>query len=133
MYTTYLVVLIYFIHTPVTLLLGDDFASILNDNLMWVKATIGADTVPPIRGFDNFNTDSIFSAFTTSFLQVCKSAVGAMFTTCRAIAIITLIQHYPILAGIITPIERGTDTAGGEIVKNCRFLPCCSSITHKTI
>lgn len=114
---TYFVVFVVFVHATIALVFGDDLASVLNDDLIWIKASIASYTVASISGLYNFNPYSVLSAALAALLQIGKSAVLAMSATSSAIAIVTLIKHDSVLAINITSIVWRADTLGREAVK----------------
>jgi hypothetical protein len=97
-FKTYIIVLVIFVHAAITLIFSDDFTSVLDNDLVRIKASIASNTVTSINSLNDFNTDSVFSTTFSSLLKISKSAVLAMCATCSAISIITLVEHDSVLA-----------------------------------
>lgn len=94
---THLVVLVVFIHATIALIFSDDFTSVLDDDLVRIKASIASYTITSIRSLDDFNADSVLSATFAALLQISKSAVLTMRAACPAVRVITLIEHDSVL------------------------------------
>jgi len=54
------------VHSIVAFFLGDNFACVLNDDLIWLESSIGADAVATVDGFQDFDADIILAPFLAS-------------------------------------------------------------------
>ncbi|KAI6763614.1 hypothetical protein HG531_013002 [Fusarium graminearum] len=107
---THLVVFIDLRHAALTLLLGNDFTSVLHDDLVRPEASIASYTVSTVRGLDHLNTNSILSAPVSSCCQIRERTVGAIFLASVAILLIAFIQHNSVLTTLAATIFWLTDT-----------------------
>ena len=75
------IVLVDFVHAPLTFLFSNDFTRILHNDLVGFETTIAAHAIASIGGLDNLNADSVLSAGSTTFCEVSEGAVGAVLFT----------------------------------------------------
>ena len=71
-FLSYLVILVYLIHTAVTFFFRDDLTSIFHDDLVWFEAAVGADAIATVRSLDDLNTYAELSTLLDALLQFCK-------------------------------------------------------------
>ena len=101
---THLIVLIILVHSSVTLIFSDNLPSVLDNDLMSIKAAVGSYTVTAILSLDNFHTNSILAASFPTLLQISKGAVSAFLTATCAVSVIALIKHYSVLTILVTAV-----------------------------
>jgi len=115
--STYIIVLIVFIHAAITLVFCYNFASVLDNDLLGIKAAITSHTIPAISGLDYFNANSIFTPCFPAFLEISKSAISAAVAASSAIRIVTFVEHSSVLTIHITSSLWGANAFRGETVK----------------
>lgn len=103
---TYLVVFVDSVHSLLRLFLGDDLASILDDDLVWLESTIASNAISPIQRLDNFDANVVFTALLDSLSQAFEATVPALIFSQPTIAIITLVEHESIHAITVTSSLR---------------------------
>lgn len=120
---TNLVVFVDLIHTAITLLFSDDFACVLHNDLMRLKAAIATNSISTIRGLDDLDTDAVLATFVSTCCKISKCAVGAVLPTNVAIVLITLVKHYTILAALSAAIIGLANAFRLEVMEVWRFSP----------
>lgn len=106
----YLIVLVDLIHTSITLIFCDDLTSVLDNDLVSIKAAVGAHTVAAICGLDNLHTNPVFATLASSVFEILESSVGTLLTAKGTISLVTLVEHDSVLAVISTTTSYGADT-----------------------
>ena len=107
---TYLVVLVILIHASITFIFCNNLASILDDDLMRVKAAVASYAVAAISSLDDFDTNPVLATALPAFLQISEGAIGAMTLTGCAIVVITFVEHDSVLAILIASTLWGANT-----------------------
>jgi len=62
----YFSVFVALVHSIIAFFLGDDFACVFNDDLIWLECSIGADAVATVDGLQDFDADIILAPFLAS-------------------------------------------------------------------
>lgn len=112
---SYLGILITPVHTVVTLLLSDDLAGILNNDLLRIESAVCADTVAAVESFAYLNPDAILTTSFCSLAERFEGTVSAVLGADVAIAIITLVEHRAVVASFIAS-RIGLAVAFGEFL-----------------
>ena len=101
---TYLIILVDIVHPRIGLFLGDDLASVLDDDLIWFESAVASHSVASVECFDDLDPDIVFAAFLDSLSQGLEAAIATLLFSQSAIAIITLVEHESVHAIAITSI-----------------------------
>lgn len=131
-YETYVVVFVDLIHSSVALFFCDNLTSIFHDNLVRFEAAVAAHSVTTVRGLDNLDTDTILAAFGSTSGQGRKGTVCAKFFAQAAVALVTLVKHYTVLAIVTTTVLRRANTFG-YVVEVRGLAPVVLGIADESI
>lgn len=128
---TDLAVFISFVHSIITLVLGDNFARIFDNNLVRLKRTVTAYTMSTIKCFYDLDTNVISASVLTSLTQSFKTAIGAVISTNVTVGIITFVEHGTVEAVFTATSLRCANT--GRRLKEFGFLPYICSVPNEHI
>lgn len=129
----YLVVLIHFIHPPLTLLLGDNLSGVFHDDLVGAEAAIAPDAVAPIARFYHLNTNAEPSTLLSPILEELEGAVGAMGEADIAVRLVALVEHDAVLALVSTALLGLADTLGLVVLEVRSLFPVGTSTTNEPV
>ena len=90
--------------------MGNDLASILNDDLTWLERAIRSQAMPSVRRFAHFNTNMVLASGFASLAKLLKGSIGTMLRAYIAVAAIALVQHEAIEAILVAAACFGADT-----------------------
>lgn len=130
---THLVVLVLLIHSTFTLLIGNDLACVLHNDLVGFKAAVATHTISSVFGLEDLNTYAVTTSLLGSFCEHLESSVLAELFADVAVCLITLVQHDPILAVLCASVFRRTYTLGSKILKVRSLLPNCRGLADETV
>lgn len=130
---THLVVLVLLIHSTFTLLVGDDLARVLHNDLMRFKAAVATHTISSVFGLEDLNTYAVTTSFLGSFREHLESPVLAELLADVAVGIIALVQHNTILAVLCASVFRRTYTLGRKILEVRGLLPYRRGLADETV
>jgi hypothetical protein len=91
--------------------LGDDLASIFNNDLVGFKGPHGSNPVSLVGGFHDLHTIVVAIAL-SALLELCKWTVVALVRGELTVGTVTLIGHDAIVACFATPIFCQTIAVG---------------------
>lgn len=129
--SAYWVVLVTFIHAALTLLLGDDLAAVLHNDLAWLKSSKSTNPVTSCASLDNLNTNFEGAALGRASSKVCKRAITTVATNSAAV-VTALVAHDSIVASVIAPNVWRAHAAGIFDMFWC-LLPLDVRLTDKAI
>lgn len=130
---TYFIVLVILSHASLALGFRDDFSGVLNNNLAFSKASVGANPVAAVLGLDNLNSNAILAALGSSFMKIRKGTVVTELRANRAVPIVALIEHHSIVAVVATSSLFRANAARIEVSKMLGLLPQRGSIADKAV
>lgn len=100
---TYLVVLVYSPHPMIALFLGYNLSCVFDDDLIWLKSTVGTNPIATISCFDDFDPNIIFPTSFAALTEVFETAISTVFRGNVTISVITLVKHEPVKTVLIAP------------------------------
>lgn len=127
---TYLIVLVYRSHSPLAFSLSDDFTRVFHNDLVGLECAVAANSVAAILCFNDLDTNVVLATDFGSVLKLFKAPIATVRAQ-PAIAIITLVQHVPILAIFVAASLLRTHTVGQVDMLVC--APYAPSISHKDV
>lgn len=130
---THLVVLVLLIHSTFALLISDDLARVLHDDLVGFKAAVATHTVASVFRFEDLNAYAVTTSLLGSFCEHLESPVLAKLSADVAVGLITLVQHDPILAILCASVFRRTYTLGSKILEVRSLLPDRRGLANETV
>lgn len=130
---TDLIVLVNLVHAALAFLFRNDLNRVLHDDLIWLKAAIAANPVPPVARLDDFHAHAIPAALLGAFLKILEGAVLAMRLADIAVRLIALIEHDAILAVLAAAVFDLADTLRRKVLKMRRLLPIGSCVADKSV
>jgi hypothetical protein len=99
-------------HAILTVFLGNDFSSILNDDLVGIKSAIAPNTIATVHGLDDLDPNVVLSSGLGSLLEAVEASVTTSLSVKSAVRTVTFVEHEPILAILIAASLGQTDTRG---------------------
>lgn len=128
---SYLVVSIFFLHSPLTLFLCNDLARILYNDLAGLESAARSNTKPFVDRLDQLYAHVVLVASLVAFFQVGETSVLAELGADVAVAVIALVEHISVLTVFIAAGFLITDAA----IVSLRHLetPISSSNAYKAI
>lgn len=84
----------------ITLILSNDLARVLHNNLIGLKCTVRSYTMATVHCLHDFNAYVVFAAGFTSFLQFCEGSIRAALTHV-AISLVAFVEHEAVKAILV--------------------------------
>lgn len=128
--SSHLIVLVNRPHSTFALLLSNDLAGVLHNDLVRLEGAIATNPISAIRGLNDLYTDVVFASCLDALLQFLETAIPAVRAK-ATVGVITFVEHVPILAVLIATSLFGT-RAGRQLYRLV-FPPETCSIAHKHI
>jgi len=127
---SYFIVLVNSPHPVIALILGYNFSSVFDNDLIWLKSTVRTNPIATISCLDDFDSNIILSTSLAALTEVFETAISATFRSDVTIGVITLIKHESIETVLVAARGRFANTGG--VLKTLRLLPklCCISDKH---
>lgn len=113
---TYIVVLVDFVHSSLTLLFRDNFSRVFHDNLVRLEAPVAADSVSTVRCLDHLNANTVFPALISPSCEICKGTVRTVLLSNAAVAVVAFVEHNSILAIVPAAVFGLADTLGHVVI-----------------
>lgn len=107
----YLIIFVAILHPLIALILCDDLASILDNDLVWFKRPITADAISTISCLDHFDPDIILSTLLVPLLETFKCPIVAVLGADVAVGVVAFVEHVAVQTVVITAEFEGANTS----------------------